>query len=171
MSSFLSTWVSGVFKRVLRKQRTGKLDPEQKPSLQFPVTQKHVLSMPGLKHSTSQTLPRLCNQEETATKRVQRISPWSFVFWWCQHLQTVFRKLFVVWRIGDIVRRLLFIWVYMLLYMFCIYMHIHVICDFSSTVISIRSRLDERWTVCGLSGIDNFSVARLLILPHRLVVC
>ena len=66
---------AGVFKRVLRKQRTGKLDPEQKPSLQFPVTQKQVLSMPGLKHSTLQTLPRLCNQEETATKRVHRISP------------------------------------------------------------------------------------------------
>jgi hypothetical protein len=48
---------------------TGKHDPKQKPSLQIPVTQKHVLSMPGLKPSTLQTLPRLCNQEETATKK------------------------------------------------------------------------------------------------------
>ena len=118
MSSFLSTWVSGVFKRVLRKQRTGKLDPEQKPSLQFPVTQKHVLSTPGLKHSTSQTLPRLCNQEETATKRVQRISPWSFVFSMIQHLQTEFCEFVCRLAYRRYSARVAFIWVYRCTYMF-----------------------------------------------------
>ena len=102
------TQTLGVFKRVLRKQRTGKLDPEQKPSLQFPVTQKHVLSTPGLKHSTSQTLPRLCNQEETATKRVQTGFHLDHLFFsMIQHLQTEFCELFVVWPIGDIVQGLL----------------------------------------------------------------
>ena len=34
-----------------------------------PETQKHVLSTSGLKLSTLQTLPRLCNQEESAIKK------------------------------------------------------------------------------------------------------
>ena len=74
-----------VFKRVLRKQMTGKHDPKQKPSLQIPVTQKHVLSMPGLKPSTLQTLPRLCNQEETATKKSATEVTLIICDCWCQH--------------------------------------------------------------------------------------